>query len=61
MISETDAIDEIVSDPTILEALKAKSFESKTSSERHRWFDAYDKLRCILEWKKQVKESNSKQ
>lgn len=61
LISKTDAIDEIVMDPAVLEALKTKSFESKTSSERHRWFDAYDKLRCILEWKKQVKESNSKQ
>ena len=61
LISKTDAIDEIVLDPSILETLKTKSFESKTSSERYRWFDAYDKLRCILEWKKQVKESNRKQ
>ena len=61
LISKTNALDEIVMDPTVLEALKTKSFESKTSSERHRWFDAYDKLRCILEWKSEVKRSNSKQ
>lgn len=62
LISKTDAIDEIVMDPIVLEALKIKTFESKTSSERHRWFDAYDKLRCILEWKEEeVKRSNGKQ
>lgn len=60
LISKTNALDEIVMDPSVLETLKSKSFSSKTSSERHRWFDAYDKLRCILEWKAEVKRSNSK-
>lgn len=58
LIGETNALDEIVMDPSVLETLKMKSFESKTSSERHRWFDAYDKLRCILEWKEEVKRSH---
>ena len=61
LISKTNALDEIVMDPSILETLKTRSFESKTSFEKHRWFDAYDRLRCILEWKKQVKRSNDKQ
>ena len=61
LISKTNALDEIVMDPSVLETLKSKSFSSKTSSERHRWFDAYDKLRCILEWKEEVKRSRSRQ
>ena len=61
LISKTNALDEIVMDPIVLETLKSKSFESKTSSERHRWFNAYDKLRCILEWKEEVKRSRNKQ
>ena len=60
LISKTNALDEIVMDPSVLETLKSKSFSSKTSSERHRWFDAYDKLRCILEWKEEVKRSGNK-
>ena len=61
LISKTNALDEIVMEPSVLETLKSKSFNSKTSSERHRWFDAYDKLRCILEWKDEVRKSKSKQ
>ena len=61
LISKTNALDEIVMDPSVLETLKTRSFESKTSFEKHRWFDAYDRLRCILEWKEEVKRSNSKQ
>lgn len=60
LIGETNVLDEIISDPVVLETCKTKVFESKTSGERHRWFNAYDRLRCNLEWKKQVKESNSK-
>lgn len=61
LISETCVLDEIVSDPVVLETCKTKVFESKTSRERHRWFNVYDRLRCDLEWKEEVKKSNSKQ
>lgn len=61
LIDETCVLDEIVSDPVVLETCKTKVFESKTSGERHRWFNVYDRLRCALEWKEEVKKSNSKQ
>ena len=61
LIGETNILDEIISDPVVLETCKTKVFESKTSGERHRWFKAYDRLRCNLEWKAEVKRSNDKQ
>ena len=61
LIGETSALDEIISDPVVLETCKTKVFESKTSRERHRWFNVYDRLRCNLEWKDEVRKSKSKQ
>jgi len=58
LIGETSALDEIVTDPVVLDTCKTRAFESKTSGERHRWFNAYDRLRCVLEWKDEVKRSN---
>ena len=61
LVEETDVLDEMISDPVVLETCKKKVFESKTSGERHRWFNVYDRLRCSLEWKEEVKRSNGKQ
>jgi hypothetical protein len=59
LISKTNVLDEIISDPIVLETLKTNAFSKKSSDERHRWFNAYDRLRSILEWKERVKRSHS--
>ena len=61
LIEETSVLDEMISDPIVLETCKSKSFESKISEERHKWFNAYDRLRCALEWKDEVRKSKSNQ
>lgn len=58
LISKHNDLDEIISDPIVLETLKTNAFSKESSDERHRWFNAYDRLRSILEWKERVKRSH---
>ncbi len=57
LIEKTDALDEILADPVVLDTLIRKAKDGKSSMERCRYFDYYNHIKSALEWREMVKKS----
>jgi len=58
ILEGSDAIDDIVQDPSVEEFLLGKIKSSSSSRERYRFFEMYDRMRSATDWKKRVRESH---
>ena len=58
LVEKTEALDDILQDPTVLDTLIRKARDGKSSMERWRYFEFYNHIKTALEWREKVKKSH---
>lgn len=61
LIEKSEALDDILRDPAVLDTLIRKAKDGKSGMERSRYFDCYNHIKSSLEWREMVKKSHEQQ